>query len=213
MDKEKFKDTNSENKNYIKLNPLSPIDKINDPRINLYLNRIDDAIEEPDVYNLALTGVFGSGKSTILKSYKSKYPNKKTLSISLASFTEKNKYKDFKNEIHLTILQQILYSQSSEKLPQSRFNRISEINIWTKEYIIKVLILLIFIISSYFTLKFYTTQINPNNWSSNKIFSAGAFISVTLFIISLFYIIQFFFKTLINSKINKFNIKGDVENS
>ena len=210
MDKENNNNVLKE-QSHLKLSRLSPLDKKNDVKVSLYLNHINDAIEDKEVYNIALTGVYGSGKSTILKSYISKFPNKTFLPISLASFKEVNDYQGFKDEIQLTILQQILYSQSAEKLPESRINRISEINPWNRKYISKVLIVLTFIVFSYFTLKFYLTQINPNNWSFSKSFSYGAFLSTMFFISSLFFIIQFFIKTLINSKINKINIKGEAE--
>ena len=69
----------------IKLAVLSPLDKKTDPRIKKYLKHIKDAIDNEDVKNLALSGVYGSGKSTIIKSFKSTYPIVKTLDISLVN--------------------------------------------------------------------------------------------------------------------------------
>ena len=60
--------------NDIKLEILSPLDKKDDERIKKYLKHIKDAIDNNDVKNLALSGVYGSGKSTMIKSFKSLYP-------------------------------------------------------------------------------------------------------------------------------------------
>lgn len=203
--------TNIELSDDIKLDLLTPLDKKDDPRVKKYLKHINDAILNPDVRNLALTGVYGSGKSTIIKSYKSKYPDKKILNISLASFNESDNYDDFKDKVQLTILQQIVYSQDSERLPDSRINRIHEIDIWKKAYLLKVFVLLLFVISTYTILKFFINQLNPNNWSLSLDFNWWGFINFLLFIGSSFFIGQFLVKMIANSKINKINLKGEAE--
>lgn len=204
---------NNKMNNDYKLELLTPLDKKDDERVAKYLKHINEAIEREEVKNLALTGVYGSGKSTIIKSYKCKYPDKKFLNISLASFDETDKYDCFKDQIQLTILQQILYSQGSEKLPDSRINRIREIDVWNKNHIYKVLVLLAFVISTYSLLKFFTHQLNPNNWDVSlgiNSFSWWCSIFVIIFLSSSFFIAQFIIKALSNSKINKVNVKGEI---
>lgn len=195
-----------------KLEVLSPLDKKDDPRILKYLKHIKDAVENKDVKNLALTGVYGSGKSTIIKSFKSLHPDTKVLHISLASFKEikDSDYKDFKDQIQLNILQQIIYSQKADKLPESRINRIREINIRERKNWSKVLVFLLFLVSTYSLLKFYTFQINPNNWSTSLSFNWGAFLYTIVFIFSSIFIGLHLLKVFFNSKINKVNIKGEV---
>ena len=56
-------------------------------------------LEEKDILNIALTGPYGSGKSSILRSLKKDYPKYKYLSISLA--TLKSPLDDKKNEIDI----------------------------------------------------------------------------------------------------------------
>lgn len=110
-DSSKIEDLNSDkldstNENVLKLEVLSPLDKKDEPRVKKYIEHIKNAIDDSQVKNLAITGVYGSGKSTILTSFKSKYPDIKTLNISLASFKEigSNEYKNFKDQIQLNIL-------------------------------------------------------------------------------------------------------------
>lgn len=197
--------------NGIELDLLTPLDRKDDPRVKKYLKHLNNAIINPDVRNLALSGVFGSGKSTIIKSYKSKYPKKKILNISLASFNETDDYETFKNQIQLTILQQIIYSQDSEKLPDSRINRIHEIDIWKSSHLLKVIVSLVFVISTYSILKFFISELNPNHWSLSLDFHWWSFICFLLFLGSSLFIGQSLIKILSNSKINKINVKGEAE--
>lgn len=204
-------DKNFNDEKPIELDLLTPLNKKEDKRVQIYIKHINDAISKSEVRNLALTGVYGSGKSTIIKSYKSKYPTKKILNISLASFNETVKYDEFKDQIQLSILQQIIYSQDSEKLPDSRINRIREIDIWKKSHLLKVIVLLVFLISTYSILNFFTSELNPNHWSVSLGFSWWSFISFLLFLGSSFFIGQFLIKIMSNSKINKISVKGEAE--
>jgi len=202
---------NEDDDNGIELDLLTPLDRKDDPRVKKYLKHLNNAILNPDVRNLALSGVFGSGKSTIIKSYKSKYPKKKILNISLASFNETDDYETFKNQIQLTILQQIIYSRDSEKLPDSRINRIREIDIWKSSHLLKVIVSLLFVISTYSILKFFKSELNPNHWNLSLDFHWWSFICILLFLGSSLFIGLFLIKILSNSKINKINVKGEAE--
>ncbi|OCW74127.1 YobI family P-loop NTPase [Elizabethkingia anophelis] len=202
-----------------KLEILSPLNKKDDPRIQKYVIHLKNAIDNQEVKNLALSGVYGSGKSTIIKSFKSTFPNVKALDISLASFRDNNEYEKFKDQIQLTILQQIIYSQKADKLPDSRINRISEINIWDYKHWIKVISILTLVISSYLLINFYKYQLNINNWYfSNSIkdfilydFSYSYYYLIICFLISFFVIGQVLIKQLINSKLSKVSTKLEAE--
>jgi hypothetical protein len=191
----------------ITLEILSPLDKKDDDRIKKYLKHIKDAIDNDNVKNLALSGVYGSGKSTIIKSFKALYPNAKTLEISLASFNETNEYDKFKDQIQLNILQQIIYSQKADKLPESRINRISEVDIWDYKNWLKVVPFFLLIVSSYLLLNYYSYQLNPNNWNSSDRFNISCIVLVILFLVSIFFVGQFLIEILKNIRINKISLK------
>lgn len=72
--------------NHISL--LSPIDDFK--RHKEYLIRLKNAIVQPNVFNIALTGSYGAGKSSILKTFKAYYPEYHYVNVSLASFVEVN---------------------------------------------------------------------------------------------------------------------------
>ncbi len=57
-------------------------------RIQPYLKRLKQAIDQNGIRNVALTGNYGSGKSTILKTFEDEYSEHEYLFISLASFTD-----------------------------------------------------------------------------------------------------------------------------
>ena len=91
---------------------------------------IEDKLNDPEVFNIAITGPYGSGKSTVLKSLKSLYPNKhQYLTISLASLTGNNdEEKDLgekeQQKVEYSLLQQLIYKEKPKTLPNSRFRRI-----------------------------------------------------------------------------------------
>lgn len=112
-----------------------------------YISALNWAIKEPDVNNIALTGGYSSGKSSILKTYqkKSKKP-KRFLNISLLTFTQKDYEKDESN-IEQCILKQIFYKEKISKTPYSRFKKINNLN---AKISIKIAIILLIILSILF---------------------------------------------------------------
>lgn len=92
-----------------------------------YLNALYWGVKNKNVKNIALTGPYGSGKSSIIQSYLRKYPSTKALNISLATFNLQNSNNDdFENEIELGILKQLFYKVDSDKIPQSRYRKIKK---------------------------------------------------------------------------------------
>ena len=93
---------------------------------------IEDKLNDPDVFNIAITGPYGSGKSTVLKSLKARFAdNHKYLTISLASLTGKGEDEQEKDldekeqqKVEYSLLQQLIYKEKPETLPNSRFRRI-----------------------------------------------------------------------------------------
>lgn len=92
------------------------------------------ATTDPKVFNIALTGPYGSGKSSIIQSFLKRY-QRPTLHISLAAFVKEASepndkeagapnLKVSRQEIERSILQQMLYGADTNKLPLSRFKRI-----------------------------------------------------------------------------------------
>ena len=72
----------AEAKKYIfeKLTPVTDSD------ISVYESAIDFVFDNDDVKNIALSGAYGAGKSSVLASYKSSHPSTKFLHISLGQY-------------------------------------------------------------------------------------------------------------------------------
>ncbi|NFV29419.1 NTPase [Clostridium botulinum] len=133
------KDTEKENSHgYEDLMP-----KIDVEKNKQYCESIEWALKNYEIKNIALTGVYGSGKSTILKTYKSQHNEYKYLNISLASFKDEELEKESNGEIEgvkyskgdidnidieKAILKQIFYKEKYKTIPYSRFKRINNIN-------------------------------------------------------------------------------------
>ncbi len=72
------------NEEPIKFYNLAPI---KDADINIYTEVLDYSLENNDVKNVVITGIYGAGKSSLIESYKEKKKNK-FIHISLAHFNK-----------------------------------------------------------------------------------------------------------------------------
>jgi hypothetical protein len=103
---------------------LAPTDQAD--KDGVYSEALDFATADPKVYNIALTGPYGSGKSSIIQSFLKKNPGSR-LHVSLAAFAHEAAPVDGderRKRIERSILEQMLYGADANKLPLSRFKRI-----------------------------------------------------------------------------------------
>lgn len=114
-----------------------------------YLNALDWALRNPDVKNIALSGPYGSGKSSIIQSYMQKHPSVKALNISLATFDVEN-CQDDENIIEEGILKQLFYKVDAHKIPQSRYRKLRKISIISYIRNISIFSLLLAFICGFF---------------------------------------------------------------
>ncbi|WP_163340048.1 ATP-binding protein [Desulfopila sp. IMCC35008] len=123
--KDRYADTQSK---FVDLAPTDEADKD-----DVYSEAILFATNNAKVSNIALTGPYGSGKSSIIQSFLKKY-RQTALHISLAAFVpeaDKGDAEVSRQEIERSILQQMLYGADANKLPLSRFKRIQSPGIWS----------------------------------------------------------------------------------
>ena len=143
---------------------LSPVDDFK--RHKEYIIRLKNAIDKPNVFNIALTGSYGAGKSSILKTFKAYYPEYHYVNVSLASFVEvnlsdgdntvKGKQDSFEDQLEYSILQQLFYHVKATNIPESRFGRIERTS--RKKRILVVVSILLFIVANLFL--FCQEQVN-----------------------------------------------------
>lgn len=131
------------------LQPLTPTAEIDNS--DNYKKYFDEALEDKRIKNIALSGNYGSGKSSILLSYfkNSEYKDKK-IQISLAGFGRKKDGTDDwddNNEnlvnIEKNIINQILYQIPTTRIPLTNFKIKREINLLQKILIVLEVILIL----------------------------------------------------------------------
>ena len=192
---------------------------------------IEKRIRLGDATNIALTGPYGSGKSSILISLKSDYPQYKYLNISLATLqplqdkTEKvpdnneieNKEDSITKEnldrlIEYSILQQLVYREKQETLPDSRLKRIFHLSKTKVKRItwatLGALAALIILFEPSFLRVEWICELLGNNWLNY----IGDTVSL-LYLIGFGYMgIQMIVPALGYSRLNKLNLKnGEIE--
>lgn len=95
---------------------LTPTDEVD---MRIYEDALNYAFKDNDIKNIALSGSYGSGKSSVLKSYKKISSKHKFMHISLAHFEE-----------HDTKIQETndLYEKSKNSSDQESFPKTKEVN-------------------------------------------------------------------------------------
>ena len=128
---------------------LTPIDNMD---LDVYEEAIDYAFDNSDIKNVAISGAYSAGKSSVLASYKKKHSDLHFLHISLAHFKSPDQEDEMEvkeSVLEGKILNQLIHQIPSEKIPQTNFivkKRLSE------KSVIKLTIeaVLFFIVSIYF---------------------------------------------------------------
>lgn len=185
-------------------------------KIQPYLDKLKDAINAQEVNNIALTGSYGSGKSTILKTFIAKNNQYRYLNVSLAAFNRQEgdllfpEKEKLERLLEVSILQQIFYHVKPEKIPESRFKRI--INRKWAHYLLIGFLFVIWVISMIMLIKYdYLDKLNPENWNRDKPFDPYAIAFIIFSFLGIGFLSKFTLQIFSNSKINKVNIKGEIE--
>lgn len=187
-----------------------------------YLERLESAVATKKIRNIAITGGYGSGKSTILKTFQFQKQNYyKFLNISLASFSltppeqvedikiEENN-KNLENLIEISILQQIIYKVDPDQLPNSRFKRIE--NVKSEKLYTTACLTIAWIWAAVLVFKYnFFDYANPKTWSCSAELNYWACIVLLTFLAGVGYGVNLFIDLFKNSKIRRVSIAGEIE--
>lgn len=127
-------------------------------RYNL-VNELRNAIDSNNCNNIAITGVYGSGKSSIIQTYlaeiSSRYRASKVLTLSLANYLDKDidekKAHAYENTIENKLFQHILFKANEDKTAQSHYKKIANIS-WNRAA--RITIFSLFVVLSFFIVFF-----------------------------------------------------------
>lgn len=100
---------------------LTPVDNAD---LGVYEAAIDYVFQNQDIKNVALSGAYSAGKSSILESYKKKHSDLEFLHISLAHFDslEQAEHNNVKEAVlEGKVLNQLIHQIPAEKIPQTNF--------------------------------------------------------------------------------------------
>lgn len=193
----------------IEYDSLAPtlIDK---KKVKTYLDAIYQAVENENIKNIGITGTYGSGKSSILNTFKKEFPNYKYLNISLATFSQtkgEEEKKELEKSLELSIVQQIFYHVKSKEIPDSRFKRINSIS---KNIVLGFSISFIIWFLSIAILFDFKFLSNLEISFLNKPYIK--YLSVGIFLFGILLLCRKVIRILNNSKLNKLNVQsGEIE--
>ncbi len=99
-----------------------------------YFEELNWALNNTKVHNIALSGPYGAGKSSILESFFAQHSEYSPIKISLASFTSKRTSTPVSETaeaegIAKGFLQQLFYKVDYKRIPQSRYRKLHRIRI------------------------------------------------------------------------------------
>ena len=189
---------------------------------------IAEHLKKADATNIALTGPYGSGKSSILISLKADYIDYKYLNISLATLQplvsddkqeEDKKHVDdevskqnLDRLIEYSILQQLIYREKQETLSNSRLKRIFHLAeskvkriAWS---VLTALIALVIIFEPSFLRVEWICQLLGIQWLN----ILGDTLSMGYLVWFSYFALKMIVPALSNSQLNKLNLKsGEIE--
>lgn len=155
-----------------KYHALTPV---NDVDCDVYLDALQEALQNKDIKNIAVTGPYGSGKSSVIRTFFAKRNGEgkyKPITITLANFdtnvlspkgeeeTDPVRAKIYGEKleqlIERSIVQQLFYHETDEALPESHFKKIRKEKCYKKVFgTLHVLLIILSAIILLFSEKFW----------------------------------------------------------
>lgn len=91
---------------------------------DVYAAHLDAALADKTLLNIALTGRYGAGKSSVLDETARRH-GRRVLRVSLSNLAAAEADESLTNRIEKEFVKQLLHRESPRRVPQSRFRRIS----------------------------------------------------------------------------------------
>ncbi|PCC37289.1 hypothetical protein CIK74_01345 [Glutamicibacter sp. BW77] len=111
----------------VKLRSLAP--EFKSDHHDIYVRHLDEAVKEQRNRNIALTGRYGAGKSSVLDNFEKKHKSK-TVRISINTLGPDEADEDLTNRIQKELVKQLVYRLKPGQVRRSRFARPKSITKW-----------------------------------------------------------------------------------
>lgn len=197
---------------------LTPTTIASDDKAYKTVEDIAVRLDKMDAKNIAVTGPYGSGKSSVILTLRKDYPQYKYLHLSLATLKTYQKVKEGDNNgkeneklnrlIEYSVLQQLIYREKQSLIPNSRIKRIFHIDKCTQRKISLATILFFMSFIIVFEPSFFCVEWICNLLSDKWLNKIGDSIAIVYMICALFSLISYFIQALGNSKLNVLNLKN-----
>lgn len=93
-----------------------------------YLDHLEKAVEDPKNRNIALSGRYGTGKSSVLDKFQEKHKDS-TLRLAVSTLAPDTEDETLTNRIQKEVLKQLIFSARPRTLRHSRFSRRSPLRL------------------------------------------------------------------------------------
>lgn len=110
-----------------RLESLAP--RYEEPQHRTYLNRLEEAVKDPKNLNIALTGRYGAGKSSVLDKFEENHKST-TLRLAISTLGPDSADATLTNRIQKELVKQLIFSAKPSTLRHSRFSRIIPLPTW-----------------------------------------------------------------------------------
>lgn len=118
---------NRRTSNPAKLTSLAP--RYDPTQHKTYLSHLESAVTDPRNRNIALSGRYGTGKSSVLDEFENQHTST-TLRLAVSSLAPEGEDATLTNRIQKEVLKQLVYSARPRTLRHSRFNRRGPLSRW-----------------------------------------------------------------------------------
>lgn len=207
---------------------LTPTDEAEG--VECYTYMLSEVLKREKVWNIAIAGRYGSGKSSFLNTFfKSRRKEKalpwkekrlrkkeKVLKISMAAFLEKEggQQMDEARErlLEISILQQMFYHETQDKLPFSRFRRLTRFGRWKwlllLGYLLLLMVSVILLVQPSSLFDRFSEEI-VSEWN-NAAYWVGIGLLLIVGAIGVFHVLRFY-KKIKHCNLNFQNIELEIE--
>ena len=87
----------------------------------IYTEALDFALERNDIKNIAITGVYGAGKSSVLKTYVNEKSIENIITVTVGKYCGEKEYNKERNHVESQIINQISSYVEDSKIPLSKY--------------------------------------------------------------------------------------------